>query len=116
MRDPGLQQERTRLAWARTSGVAAVNAALMLRSGAVSDSVTLLAAGVLCTLLALVMLATGSLRARQLALTQPVAASSGLLAMITGCVVAAAGCVGLAHHGESWRFLFGGPVFLGLIP
>ncbi|HEY0209896.1 DUF202 domain-containing protein [Acerihabitans sp.] len=50
--DPGLQPERTCLAWSRTAFVAAVNALLLLRGATMGGNRLMLAGGVLCLILA----------------------------------------------------------------
>ncbi|KAA9159749.1 DUF202 domain-containing protein [Amycolatopsis acidicola] len=85
---PGLQPERTALAWQRTSLSAAVLAVLLLRSGIVDRAPLTIAAGVFAA--ALVPLSgfaarsvptTGASR-RRLMLATAAAAASGLLAVI----------------------------------
>jgi len=65
-RDPGLQSERTALAWSRTGLAIAVNAVLALRDGLISDQPALAAAGVALFVLAGVAIAHGAVRRRQL--------------------------------------------------
>lgn len=67
VRDPGLQPERTALAWRRTASGLLLNAVLALRVGWIEDS-----AGLVVTSLALIVAAAcvfvvGSARATQLA-------------------------------------------------
>jgi uncharacterized membrane protein YidH (DUF202 family) len=94
-RDPGLQPERTRLAWVRTATVAAVNAAIMLRGGVVSGSLALFASGALCACLGVTMLVASSFRGKQLEVEHPIPPSRKLLRLVSCCVAAASACAAL---------------------
>lgn len=65
--DPGLQPQRTALAWSRTGLAMVVNAVLVLRAGLVEDDPALLMLGALLTLVAGGFVAAGRLRRRELA-------------------------------------------------
>lgn len=90
-RDPGLQPERTRLAWRRTTlayAVAAVLAGrLALQQGM---SARTLAAGGLMALAWLAFLVTAHRRARSLGPARPTALSARQAVLAAGCVVALA--------------------------
>lgn len=62
--DPGLQAERTHLAWSRTALAVAAIAALVIRSGLSEASTTLVVAGCLLALPAGLMVVLGRRRAR----------------------------------------------------
>ncbi|WP_035847679.1 DUF202 domain-containing protein [Kitasatospora azatica] len=68
VRDPGLQAERTVLAWSRTAMVLAVNAALVLRTGLVKAEPGLTALGALLAAAACALYAFGVRRRRELEL------------------------------------------------
>lgn len=91
-RDPGLQPERTRLAWRRTTLTCAVTAVLAGRQvlhtggGAVPE-----VAGGLVVFAFLAFLRLAHLRIQQLGRTpQPPLLSSGTAAAVAGCTVALA--------------------------
>lgn len=65
-RDPGLQGERTSLAWIRTVLTILVNALLVTRAGLVETSPWVTTAGVLLLAVALITMIFGHLRAREL--------------------------------------------------
>jgi hypothetical protein len=64
--DPGLQPERTALAWTRTALAIAVNALLALRAGLVAGEPALVAVGVLLFAASGAAVAVGTVRRRQL--------------------------------------------------
>ncbi|PPL18848.1 DUF202 domain-containing protein [Microterricola pindariensis] len=94
-RDPGLQPERTALAWNRTALAVAVNAALVLRAGALGDAPLLVGVGVFLLLAAGAATAYSSIRKRQLLRaidTPPPSSSLALtLAAILALLASAAG-------------------------
>ena len=100
LRDPGLQPERTALAWHRTGWAIMLNAVLGLRMGVSKSSL-----GVMILALALIAASGavfwfGAHRRRALLACQPQksapAATMLLLAAVVG-VVASVGFVGIAH-------------------
>jgi uncharacterized membrane protein YidH (DUF202 family) len=95
-RDPGLQAERTALAWSRTALAIAVNAVLVLRSGLVAGQPALAAAGVVLFAISAAAAAYGVIRRRELiAESGPVMPSAWpLLAVATTVVLAAVAGVG----------------------
>ena len=66
-RDPGLQRERTAMAWSRTGLAVLVNALLVLRAGAQANQSFILALGFLLLAAAAGAVACGVWRARRLA-------------------------------------------------
>ncbi|MFE9249233.1 DUF202 domain-containing protein [Streptomyces sp. NPDC007088] len=88
-RDPGLQPERTRLAWRRTSLSCAVAAVLALKS-ALAGGGAYAAGG--CALAWLGFLALARYRSRVLAARRPPALTVWSAAVCVGCVLAMALC------------------------
>ena len=93
-RDPGLQPERTALAWSRTGLAVLVNALLVLRAGLQLGSRPTAGLGVALLSAALVVIVYGARRQRQLlrggvpaAPAARVFAAVGLLALVT-CLAA----------------------------
>jgi uncharacterized membrane protein YidH (DUF202 family) len=66
-RDPGLQAERTALAWQRTALTSAGTAALVLRLGEIADNPVLIATGVLLAGTAAGAYVAGRMRVRRVA-------------------------------------------------
>lgn len=64
--DPGLQGERTSLAWTRTSLAALVNGLLVVRAGVVSDVAVVTGVGLALSLAAAVVGIFGHARSREL--------------------------------------------------
>jgi hypothetical protein len=91
--DPGLQPQRTALAWNRTALATAINALLMLRAGMQTGGRALLAVGVLVGIAAGVMAWTAARRSRQLA--RQASGPSSALMVLTSAVVVLAACGGL---------------------
>jgi uncharacterized membrane protein YidH (DUF202 family) len=89
--DPGLQAERTALAWSRTALAIAVNAILVLRSGLVSDQPALATAGVVLFAISAAAAAYGMVRRRELvAGHRPIMPSAWPLLAVAATVVLAA--------------------------
>ena len=93
--DPGLQPERTALAWTRTALAVAVNALLSVRAGFVAGEPWLVAVGVVLFAASGAVAAIGTLRRRQLSgerlvITPPAGA---LLGVAIATLVASAGGV-----------------------
>jgi uncharacterized membrane protein YidH (DUF202 family) len=83
--DPGLQPERTALAWSRTALAIAVNALLSIRAGFLAGEPWLVAIGVLLFAASGAAVAIGTVRRRQLAgdrlvITPPAGALLGVAA------------------------------------
>lgn len=93
--DPGLQPERTALAWTRTALAIAVNALLALREGLIRAEPWLVAVGILLFAASGAAVAIGTVRRRQLSgerlvITPPPGA---LLGVAAATLVASAGGV-----------------------
>ena len=93
VRDPGLQPERTAMAWTRTCAAMAVNGLLVLRAGWTGGNSALVAVAGMVFALAAVVLQLGRVRGVQLATETPAAASPFfmLLAMSAAVLCALAG-------------------------
>ncbi|MET9851990.1 DUF202 domain-containing protein [Streptomyces sp. NPDC006450] len=88
-RDPGLQPERTRLAWRRTTLSCAVVAVLALRQAlmAAGGSLGAVAGVAVVALLWLAFLCVAHRRVRELATAQPAALPAGAALAATACTV-----------------------------
>lgn len=71
LRDPGLQPERTALAWNRTALAGLTNAGLALRAGIVSDQWLVMMLGGILLVAAVAMMTFGALRRKRLAIGEP---------------------------------------------
>ena len=92
MRDPGLQPERTELAWSRTALGIAVVAALVIRAGVMVDDRALVAAGVLVAVLSGTAMMAGYRRRRSLAQELPQPSPPALMLLLSGSIVFASAC------------------------
>ncbi|ACS83969.1 DUF202 domain-containing protein [Musicola paradisiaca] len=78
-RDPGLQPERTRLAWSRTAFIMLINSVLLLRAGSTPSHPPLMAIGVFLLLATLMMYLWSRLRLRHACASSPLSARMMLL-------------------------------------
>lgn len=83
MRDPGVQPERTALAWHRTALAMLVNGALLVRAAAEARSPLVWAVAVLVVLAALGLFAVGWLRSRAILLAAASSSSPHAVAITT---------------------------------
>lgn len=95
--DPGLQPQRTALAWNRTALALAINALLVLRAGFKSDDQALLALGALVGVAAGAISVAAARRRRQL--------THGVHAPATALIASATAAVVLAACGGLWAML-----------
>ncbi|MEJ3403706.1 DUF202 domain-containing protein [Rathayibacter sp. YIM 133350] len=89
-RDPGLQPERTRLAWTRTALALVLNAVLVVRSGIVHDLPVFTVIGAGLIVAAAAEIAIGVRRARALAEAGRVAVDGTAVLFTTGIAMVAA--------------------------
>ena len=85
-RDPGLQPQRTALAWSRTGLAVFVNALIVLRAGLASEQATIVALGVLLLVAAGLSVVCGTWRVRHLAEAGSQSAPPWLLIVATVAV------------------------------
>jgi Domain of unknown function (DUF202) len=104
--DPGLQPERTALAWSRTALTLAVNALLALRAGLIAGEPMLVAVGVVLFGTAGAAVVLAAVRRRQLSgevltITPPRGALAGLTAATLLACIAGIVSVMATNGGES---------------
>lgn len=90
MRDPGLQPERTRLAWSRTSVAMAINALLTLRTGIQDREEAFIAGGIALAFFAGGLAAVGRWRSHQLQADSAISPPAWLIAFAAAAVLSAA--------------------------
>lgn len=93
--DPGLQPQRTALAWNRTALAMAANALLVMRAGLQESDAPLLLLGLLVALMAACLVGVGARRRRQLADSHAPRAAEGSLMLLTAAGVGLTACSGV---------------------
>lgn len=96
VRDPGLQPERTAMAWTRTGAAMAVNGLLVLRAGWTGDSRALVAAAGMVFVSAAALVQLGRVRGVQLATRTPAVARPCFMMLAVNAVVLCAMAAALA--------------------
>jgi uncharacterized membrane protein YidH (DUF202 family) len=96
IRDPGLQAERTGLAWTRTALAVFANALLSLRIGWTSESVGVTALAISLLVACAVLVAHGAWRRRILLGARPEIAPSHFAIALTGFLAFLTSMAGLA--------------------
>jgi uncharacterized membrane protein YidH (DUF202 family) len=94
--DPGLQPQRTALAWHRTGLAVLVNALVVLRAGAKAEQPFILALGIILLVAAVGAAGCGAWRARRLAMSGTPSAPPHVLVLGTVVVAWLACIAGLA--------------------
>lgn len=96
VKDPGLQPERTRLAWHRTALAMGACALLQVREAVLSEKALSFAAAAALAMAAAGLLLIGRRRLRELQSTSHRAPAAWMIKVVWGCSVLAAGAVGWA--------------------
>ncbi len=108
-RDPGLQAERTLLAWSRTALVLAVNATLVLRTGLADRRPELTVLGALLAAASCAMYGFGLRRRARLEHHPATEKAAEPLPVGVGALRAVAATVALVAVAAAWCVLVSGP-------
>lgn len=92
--DPGLQPQRTALAWNRTALAMGVNALLVLRAGMQESNALVLLLGLVVGAMAGAFVLAGAWRRRELAASHAPSAARGGVMLLTAAAVGVAACSG----------------------